>query len=608
MDEQMREQILRMLNKKLTEKKRPLRTGANRSTSNTDSSSDKPAADTTYRDEPIIFTANQLKNYAPPEYKQLDEFTKKFNSTHGNYSYADRTLFKVGGALFYAQAKFMENFEDNVAYNTQIYLSTGNRSHLTYDALDRAQLRGYFSWRTDMRHNRIYKAPLEYLYLYVTELLNQIGSSTPEEGLIKLIQAIEAYRRVDDGAATSLERYIDQYIIYHNLNSSQLYRYNKSEEEYNFSLLSRFAEYSPMETLSALEHYSAYNVTSSKFYEKFPLETADAIYTFYTLLADYLQEKNANGVLPPTIVSTASNIVELLFGRYSRYTSDFFSGLAFYEASPHEDCTYIINACHSFICRNGKWQHKRLIFNKDARKLMGTLLKAIDFSLRQRFHFKSTLKQPKVDAFFVSFIEAAVADSYAKKIERERPRIHIDVSKLQTIRDTAKLTQDKLIVEDLSSSDVTDNSIFTDSSAITATSDSMSTTVGEATPARDTTFAVDTTSTGDITFAGDATSAGTTTVADLASPLVATTESHLPINVTESAVLNSVEQCFLRALLTDSDYRALLREQGLPDSVVIDTINEKLFDFFSDTLIIYDGDRPVIVEDYIEDLKGLLKS
>ena len=37
----------------------------------------------------------------------------------------------------------------------------------------------------------------------------------------------------------------------------------------------------------------------------------------------------------------------------------------------------------------------------------------------------------------------------------------------------------------------------------------------------------------------------------------------------------------------------------------IDEINERLFDDFGDTVIIFDGDTPEIIEDYKEELKGM---
>ena len=40
-------------------------------------------------------------------------------------------------------------------------------------------------------------------------------------------------------------------------------------------------------------------------------------------------------------------------------------------------------------------------------------------------------------------------------------------------------------------------------------------------------------------------------------------------------------------------------------TVAIDEINERLFDEFGDTVIIFNGDTPEIIQDYKEDLKGM---
>ena len=41
-------------------------------------------------------------------------------------------------------------------------------------------------------------------------------------------------------------------------------------------------------------------------------------------------------------------------------------------------------------------------------------------------------------------------------------------------------------------------------------------------------------------------------------------------------------------------------------SVLVDHINETLFDDFGDTVILFDGDQPELIEDYVEELRALL--
>ena len=61
----------------------------------------------------------------------------------------------------------------------------------------------------------------------------------------------------------------------------------------------------------------------------------------------------------------------------------------------------------------------------------------------------------------------------------------------------------------------------------------------------------------------------------------------------------------LKALLNGADPEKAARGSGIMLTVAIDEINERLFDYFGDTVIIFDGDTPEIIEDYKEDLKGM---
>ena len=73
-----------------------------------------------------------------------------------------------------------------------------------------------------------------------------------------------------------------------------------------------------------------------------------------------------------------------------------------------------------------------------------------------------------------------------------------------------------------------------------------------------------------------------------------------------SSALLEYEQEFIKALLNDSEYRSIIKKAGSTPELVVDSINEKLYDRFMDTVIIYEGDKPRIVDDYTDELKGLI--
>ena len=71
-------------------------------------------------------------------------------------------------------------------------------------------------------------------------------------------------------------------------------------------------------------------------------------------------------------------------------------------------------------------------------------------------------------------------------------------------------------------------------------------------------------------------------------------------------VLDDKEVKLIKLLLCGDCYDEFLRENKLLLSVVVDSINEKLFETLQDTAIVTDGDKAELVDDYYDTLKGLV--
>ena len=65
------------------------------------------------------------------------------------------------------------------------------------------------------------------------------------------------------------------------------------------------------------------------------------------------------------------------------------------------------------------------------------------------------------------------------------------------------------------------------------------------------------------------------------------------------------EYLFMQCLLYGRAYDDLVKSKGRPLSVIIDAINEKLFERFGDAVIIETEGRPHLVADYVEELKEM---
>ena len=112
-----------------------------------------------YRDEPILKTAAQLNRFLPEQYRAM----RKLASSPEAYRRPEEWL-------FWKQGKFMEDFEDDYDYRGE-YI----RYFPTYQSMNDMQLRGYFSWRTKVRRGVVEETSLSFAFVYIYELINQIG-------------------------------------------------------------------------------------------------------------------------------------------------------------------------------------------------------------------------------------------------------------------------------------------------------------------------------------------------------------------------------------------------------------------------------------------------
>lgn len=71
--------------------------------------------------------------------------------------------------------------------------------------------------------------------------------------------------------------------------------------------------------------------------------------------------------------------------------------------------------------------------------------------------------------------------------------------------------------------------------------------------------------------------------------------------------LNIPEYEFLKTLLYGGDWKKIAESVKSMPSILADAVNEKLFDRFGDTVIDFSGDVPELIEDYIDELKGMIK-
>ena len=139
-----------------------------------------------YGDTPLPGVRRGFPDLADPVPAKIAQMRKL-------YRYGEDT-FRERCENFCRQGKFMEDYEDDEPWSGDY-----KRYFPTYHDLNVRQLRGYFTWRAQVRRGEYPPTATSFAYLYVYELLNGIGAASPEESLEKLEAFLEGVRALRGG-------------------------------------------------------------------------------------------------------------------------------------------------------------------------------------------------------------------------------------------------------------------------------------------------------------------------------------------------------------------------------------------------------------------------
>ncbi len=505
----------------------------------------KLASSKVYKDEPLIFTASKMKNYTPPEYSEMKKLISGGDS-----------VFMPSNEVFYIQGKFMENFTDSFDFQGVFV-----RYFPTYRDLSTSQLRGYFSWRTKLRQGNIEKAPVPFAFIYMYELINLIGVSSPEDGFLKLRDFSQRYGELDCRILAYSKIWLCDFAAYYGINPETALSLPAFGNDEALICLMKHREMPPEKIIGALEAFSSYKITKSSFYKKNPAAVTDTVCRLFAVLEEYYAKK------------PGGDIFLRLFAKPVSEEHFMFYSAVFYEKKRHSDCVYSFNEVNKYICRDGKWKRERFCPVKDKAGKLGALLKNTDYRLRTEYGFKSALKPVESSKLFDDAISRAVAEHFREKRKKERAAVVIDISKLGGIRRSADETRDKLIVEEAEEDEIFSGyaAAETDKPAVCDTPEPEKAAEEQSTKAPE---------------QADASAAE---------------------QDSQKYGLDAACTLILKCLLKGEDPEAAARSSGIMLSVATDRINETLFDHFSDTVIEFNGDVPSVIEDYADELKGMFE-
>lgn len=468
--------------------------------------------------------------------------------------------------LFVLQGKAAENYSDETVH-------TGPCLHYypSYSALSDSELRGYFGWRTRVRRGQVEPSNLTFYILYANELINLIGVKSPEEGYERLLKLRDDYGPKEPTLIMRLNEWLFHFMVYYGVTPEKLPPVVQSLMALGKDLTYLETEDLVLhhhETVEVLSRHSNYNLKKSLLYHKDPLHYERFIALIYQKIVAYFKDHRQMGFMDTCLASETYRWLDLFETAYFLP-----------ERRERKKLIYRFDQ-YAYVKTDGEiwtlWY--RTADNKHRRRL-GSYLRMAEV------HYRKLMEEPPLQPletppkWLVKSVDAIVAHFQEEAARKARQEVSFDLSKLGLIRKDAAQTRDKLMTEE----ETREESLRELSKeerkepALTRVAEKAS----EQGP--------------QLAFLEKEKS-----TAQIPPPhrVPVAEKKALPYGLTEA------EAAFLRALLTHASYKETL-PPGMMVSLMIDRVNEKLYDEFMDTVLADDG-GPMILADYVDDLKGVL--
>ncbi|MGI5111451.1 TerB N-terminal domain-containing protein [Treponema putidum] len=512
--------------------------------------SDLPAAQAEYHASAIPFSK-------PASSLQPAQIPEKIRKMIKLYRYGDGS-FRQKCRNFYVQAKFMEDYEDDAPWNGEFH-----RYFTVYHDLSVKQLRGYFTWRTKVRKG-VYEpiaASLAYLYLY--ELLNGIGTSSLEDALCKM----EAFENGfidsgigDGGMRKNLRRWMHELAVTGGAAPETAVRYANAEtlkRDVALLVLRKPAQYSDDGLFGALCVFGGAKIQNGAVFKK---SEAGAKRLFAAVWRYAASQYKKDG----------KDFFTACFGRQREFSWHPLENAVYWNPKPVINADYVLNECHRYICRGGKWKERcyhSLYYDK---ALFEGLLREAERRLRIYLNAGRPLKERPEDAWAAALIEDVIAAEKRLQAEALKPKVTIRFGDLDRIRKDALQTRESLLTEEEKADEKTDkNNRENQAHAEKA--------------ARENSACKNRTS-DEPAFRDEAASGGEIPA--------------MPITAEQADIL--------MLLLRGESVKSVLKARNEMAEIFADSLNETLFDTIGDIAVECDNGDLTLVEDYREDIGRIL--
>ncbi len=554
-----------------------------------------------YADEPILKTGRQMQNFLPDQYRKMREISRWQDDPKGG---AGRWLSEA--ELFYRQGLLMADFEDDCPYN-----GTFKSYFPTYNAMSDRQLRGYFTWRAQVRRGTVEETSTSFAFLYLYELVCGIGVDDPLDGFNKIKAFWDAYRAFEPGIDRFARVWLQDYAVFHGLDP-KLLRDSKTVMFANALIELRRAardlvpapapsdqtpkrrktseptlplppdEVREERLMAAINALSTYNLSNSRLDRSHHRDLRHVACAVYVRMARYYDTHRKTG------------IVASLFGEETAMPYTMFASAVFFAPERHEDCEYRLDPIHIYRCQNGFWECMRIHGSRQKSSKLGEMMRACDQRLRLALDPAQPHKEEKVPKYMAKIIDDEIVAWLSWDAAHQPVKIDIDLTQLGHIRSAAAQTREALLIDEEREDGAPVEAEAADSGQPEAEPVADAIVEAVAAPIRQ-----------DET---DEPTISTEQFGVVAPLLVSAPAPVTPAPIEAANKLAPAADAFLRALLEQNAAQATsaVVQSGQSEDMLVDTINEVLFDLVGDTVIEFSAAGPQIIEDYEADVRGYL--
>lgn len=554
-----------------------------------------------YADEPILKTGRQMQNFLPDQYRKMREISRWQDDPKGG---AGRWLSEA--ELFYRQGLLMADFEDDCPYN-----GTFKSYFPTYNAMSDRQLRGYFTWRAQVRRKKVEETSTSFAFLYLYELICGIGVDNPLDGFRKIKAFWESYRAYEPGIDRFARVWLQDYAVFHGLDSKLLSDSKTVLFDKALIELRRAArDIEPLPTpatpatkrrksseptlplppdeareerlMAAINALSTYNLGNSRINHAHHRDLRHVACAVYVRMARYYDTHRKSG------------IVASLFGEETAMPYTMFASAVFFAPERHKDCEYRLDPIHIYRCQNGFWECMRIHGSRQKSSKLGEMMRACDQRLRLALDPAHPLKEEKVPKYLAKIIDDEIVAWLSWDAAHQPVKIDIDLSQLGHIRNAAAQTREALLIDEEREDDALTEAAEADSGQ------------PEAEPAAN--MIAEPAAASTQQNEADEPTISTEQFGVVAPLLAPEPTPATPMSAGTASALAHAAEDYLRALLEQNAAQAAsaVERSGQSEDMLVDNINEALFDLVGDTVIEFGAAGPQIIEDYEADVRGYL--